>query len=137
MTKKDIVRLVSEKTELSQQQVKEIVQLTLESIIHVLVRDGRIELRNFGVFKVKERVARNARNPRTGEEVLVPKHETVAFKPGKLMTSRVQSERRRKTSSKKGIAKKAGQTAAAPKSNAQSTSTATKKGNKSSKPSKK
>ncbi len=137
MTKKDIVRLVSEKTELSQQQVKEIVQLTLESIIHVLVRDGRIELRNFGVFKVKERVARSARNPRTGEEVLVPKHETVAFKPGKLMTSRVQSERRRKTSSKKGTAKKAGQTAAAPKSNSQSAAKATKKGNKSSKPSKK
>ena len=100
MTKKDIVRLVSEKTDLSQQQVKEIVQLTLESIIHVLVRDGRIELRNFGVFKVKERVARNARNPRTGEEVHVPQHETVAFKPGKLMISRVQGERRRKASAK-------------------------------------
>ena len=136
MTKKDIVRLVSEKTELSQQQVKEIVQLTLESIIHVLVRDGRIELRNFGVFNVKERVARNARNPRTGEEVHVPKHETVAFKPGKLMTSKVQSERRRKAA-KKGTAKKTTKATVAPKTTAQTAKKAAKKESKAPKSNKK
>lgn len=97
MTKKDIVRLVSERTDLSQQAVKEIVQQTLESIIEVLVRNSRIELRNFGVFKVKKRAARNARNPRTGEEVLVPEHETVTFKPGKKMVSYVQRERQKRT----------------------------------------
>ena len=111
MTKKDIVRLVSEKTDLSQQAVKEIVQQTLESIIEVLVRDGRIELRNFGVFKVKERAARNARNPRTGEEVQVPEHETVAFKPGKMMVAHVQRERQKKAAAKKRAASKAGKTA--------------------------
>jgi DNA-binding protein HU-beta/integration host factor subunit beta len=137
MTKKDIVRLVSEKTDLSQQQVKEIVQLTLESIIHVLVRDGRIELRNFGVFKVKERVARNARNPRTGEEVHVPQHETVAFKPGKLMISRVQGERRRKASAKKNAVKKSGKSPATVKATSQSTGKVAKKGNKASKQGKK
>ncbi len=105
MTKKDIVRLVSEKTDLSQQLVKEIVQKTFESIIEVLVQDGRIELRNFGVFKVKERVARIARNPRTSEEVWVPEHETVAFKPGKMMVSQVQRQRSRKTSRKKVVKK--------------------------------
>ena len=107
MTKKDIVRLVSEKTDLSQQAVKEIVQQTLESSIEVLVRDGRIELRNFGVFKVKERAARNARNPRTGEEVQVPEHETVAFKPGKMMVAHVQRERQKKAAAKKRAAAKA------------------------------
>ena len=101
MTKKDIVRLVSEKTDLSQQMVKEIVQQTFESIIEVLAKDGRIELRNFGVFKVKVRAARNARNPRTSQEVWVPEHETVAFKPGKLMVSQVQRERQKKSSKKK------------------------------------
>ena len=111
MTKKEIVRLVSEKLELSQQQTKEIVQKTFESIIEVLVKDGRIELRNFGVFEVKLRAARNARNPRTGVEVWVDEHETVAFKPGKLLVKKVQRERKKKNA-KKAAAKKAAPKAA-------------------------
>ncbi len=107
MTKKDIVRLVSEKTELSQQTIKEVVQSTLESIVEILVRDGRIELRNFGVFQVKARAERLARNPRTGEEVIVPEHETVAFKPGKLMTAHIQAERQKKLAKKRRVAKTA------------------------------
>ena len=106
MTKKEIVRLVSEKAELSQQQAKEIVQKTLESIIEVLVADGRIELRNFGVFEVKYRAARYARNPRTGIQVWVDEHETVAFKPGKMMVQKVQKERKKKNAKKAAPAKK-------------------------------
>lgn len=106
MTKKEIVRLVSEKTDLSQQQTKEIVQKTFESIIEVLVSDGRIELRNFGVFEVKKRAARNARNPRTGVEVWVDEHETVAFKPGKMMVQKVQRDRKKKNAKRAAAAKK-------------------------------
>ncbi|MDD3590134.1 MAG: integration host factor subunit beta [Thermoguttaceae bacterium] len=106
MTKKEIVHLVSEKTNLSQQQTKEIVQKTLESIIEVLAKDGRIELRNFGVFVVKQRAARYARNPRTGEEVWVDEHETVAFKPGKMMLQKVQSDRKNKAKKTTKAAKK-------------------------------
>ena len=100
MTKKEIVHLVSEKTNLSQQQTKEIVQKTLESIIEVLAKDGRIELRNFGVFVVKQRAACYARNPRTGEEVWVDEHETASFKPGKMMLQKVQSDRKNKSKRK-------------------------------------
>lgn len=114
MTKKEIVRLVSEKTDLSQQQTKEIVQKTFESIIEVLVNDGRIELRNFGVFEVKKRAARNARNPRTGVEVWVDEHETVAFKPGKMMVQKVQRDRKKKLA-KKAVVKKAAPKATAAK----------------------
>lgn len=96
MTKKEIVRLVSEKTGLSQQEAKDVVQTTFDSIIEVLVKSGRLELRNFGVFAVKRRAARNARNPRTGVEVWVEEHETVAFKPGKMMVSQVQTERKKR-----------------------------------------
>ncbi|MBQ6828984.1 MAG: integration host factor subunit beta [Thermoguttaceae bacterium] len=96
MTKKEVVRLVSEKTGLSQQEAKEVVQTTFDSIIEVLVKTGRLELRNFGVFAVKRRAARNARNPRTGVEVWVDEHETVAFKPGKMMVSQVQTERKKR-----------------------------------------
>ena len=117
MTKKEIVRLVSEKTDLSQQQTKEIVQKTFESIIEVLVKDGRIELRNFGVFEVKVRAARN---PRTGVEVWVDEHETVAFKPGKMMVAKVQRERQKKA--KKAAAKKVAKAAKPAKAAAKKTS---------------
>ena len=90
VTKKDIVRTISDEIGLTQQQTKKIVQRTFDSIIESLVRDGRIELRNFGVFEVKSRAARRARNPRTGDEVIVPEKHVVTFKPGKYMEARVQ-----------------------------------------------
>ena len=60
-----------------------------ESMIETLVKDGRIELRNFGVFKVKKRKPRQGRNPRTGEKVLVPERTVVTFKAGEEMEERV------------------------------------------------
>ena len=90
MTKKDIVRTISEEVGLTQQQTKEIVQKTFDAIIESLVRERRIELRNFGVFEVKPRAARKARNPRTGEQVDVPKKHVVTFKPGKYMEAKVK-----------------------------------------------
>lgn len=90
MTKKDIVRMISEEVGLTQQQTKEIVQLTFDAIIETLAREHRIELRNFGVFEVKPRAARKARNPRTGQQVDVPRKHVVTFKPGKEMEARVR-----------------------------------------------
>ena len=90
VTKKDIVRTISEEVGLTQQQTKEIVQKTFDAIIESLVRERRIELRNFGVFEVKPRAARKARNPRTGEQVDVPRKHVVTFKPGKYMEAKVR-----------------------------------------------
>lgn len=90
MTKKDIVRTISEEVGLTQQQTKKIVQKTFDAIIECLVNERRIELRNFGVFEVKQRAARMARNPRTGKQVEVPQKCVVTFKPGKEMEARVE-----------------------------------------------
>lgn len=90
MTKKEIVRTISEEIGLTQLKTKEIVQKTFDAIVDTLVTDGRIELRNFGVFEVKRRARRKARNPRTGEKVLVPEKFVVTFKPGKEMEKRVR-----------------------------------------------
>lgn len=90
MTKKDIVRTISEEVGLTQQQTKKIVQKTFDAIVESLVRERRIELRNFGVFEVKTRAARKARNPRTGRQVEVPQKYVVTFKPGKEMEARVR-----------------------------------------------
>jgi len=89
VTKKEIVKAISEEIGLTQLKTKEIVQKTFDAIVDTLVRDGRIELRNFGVFEVKKRAARKARNPRTGDKVFVPEKFVVTFKPGKEMEEKV------------------------------------------------
>ena len=90
MTKKEIVKTISEEIGLTQLKTKEIVQKTFDAIVETLVTERRIELRNFGVFEVKERAARKARNPRTGARVDVPAKFVVTFKPGKEMEERVK-----------------------------------------------
>ena len=90
MTKKDIVRTIAEQIDLPQLRTKELVQRTFDALIEALVREGRIELRNFGVFQIKKREARMARNPRTGAKVPVLAKSVVTFKPGKEMEARVR-----------------------------------------------
>jgi nucleoid DNA-binding protein len=90
VTKKEIVRTISEEIGLTQLQTKEIVQKTFDAIVEALVAERRIELRNFGVFEVKRRAPRKARNPRTGDKVFVPEKYVVTFKPGKEMEERVK-----------------------------------------------
>jgi nucleoid DNA-binding protein len=90
VTKKEIVKQISEEVNLTQLKTKEIVQRTFEAIIETLFRERRIELRNFGVFEVKQRKARRARNPRTGDEVHVEPKNVVTFKPGKEMEERIR-----------------------------------------------
>jgi nucleoid DNA-binding protein len=90
VTKKEIVKAISDEIGLTQLKTKEIVQKTFDAIVRTLVEDGRIELRNFGVFEVKKRAARKARNPRTGERVDVAEKFVVTFKPGKEMEERVR-----------------------------------------------
>ena len=90
MTKKEIVKTISDKIGLTQLKTKEIVQQTFDAIVDTLVEERRIELRNFGVFEVKKRAARKARNPRTGERVDVAEKYVVTFKPGKEMEEKVR-----------------------------------------------
>jgi nucleoid DNA-binding protein len=101
VTKKDIVRTIAEELGLTQHQTEQIVQKTFDSIVNTLVADGRVELRGFGVFEVRWRKARKARNPQTGEKVMVPERCAVIFKPGKEMEARVAEEEGRRDGSRR------------------------------------
>lgn len=90
MTKKDIVLKISDETNIKQIDVKKVVQKTFDCIIDSLVRGEKVELRNFGVFKIKERRSRTGRNPRTGQVVPVPSRKVAVFKPGLEMKSKVR-----------------------------------------------
>src|SRR5258708_9841770 len=90
VTKKEIVKQISERIGLTQLKTKEIVQQTFDAIVETLLSERRIELRNFGVFEVKRRKARKARNPRTGDKVDVGPKNVVTFKPGKEMEEKIR-----------------------------------------------
>lgn len=90
VTKKEIVKQISERAELTQLKTKQIVQWTFDAIIETLASEGRIELRNFGVFEVKRRKPRRARNPRTNQPVEVEAKNVVTFQPGKVMEEKVK-----------------------------------------------
>lgn len=90
MTKKDLAANIAENKGLRQDETRVVVDEVLEEISRSLSRGEKVELRGFGVFKVKERQARLGRNPRTGEEVSVPAMKVVHFKAGKELKERVR-----------------------------------------------
>jgi DNA-binding protein HU-beta/integration host factor subunit beta len=89
VTKKELSKAISEELGLTSLAALQAVQRVLDGITDTLVEKGRIELRNFGVFEVRKRKPRKARNPRTGEKVKVPAKMVVTFKPGREMEERV------------------------------------------------
>ncbi|MGC9326489.1 MAG: HU family DNA-binding protein, partial [Candidatus Hinthialibacter sp.] len=89
VTKKEIIEIVSERTKLKKNHTKAIVECVFDVFTETLAREGRIEIRNFGVFKVKRTPARVGRNPVTKESADVPARNIVQFKAGKFMKERV------------------------------------------------
>lgn len=91
-TKRDIVNHIADETGLTQMEVKRVVQSTFDYIVNEMVNGRRIELRNFGVFYVKVRKARQGRNPNKPETVIpVPAKFIPVFKPGKILKEQVSS----------------------------------------------
>ncbi|MFN7138691.1 MAG: HU family DNA-binding protein [Limisphaerales bacterium] len=90
MTKRDLVLRISNETGLVQQDVLNVVQMTLDYISEAVANGDTVELRNFGVFEVKTRRARVGRNPNHPEkDVPIPQRAVVKFKPGKEMREAV------------------------------------------------
>ena len=90
MTKKDIVLKISDESKFKQVVVKKVVHRVFDVMLEALLKGDKIEIRNFGVFKVKKRKPRIGRNPRTNQPVPVPERKTVVFKPGLEMKQRIK-----------------------------------------------
>ena len=95
-TREDIIRRAGDKLNLTHDEMKIVLDTTLDTMAEMLTEDYsriRIELRNFGVFEVKPTLAKpRARNPRTNEEVYVPPRRKIHFKPGKMIRQELQQE---------------------------------------------
>lgn len=83
MTKADLIREVAAASDLTKKHSEVIVNTVFDSIIEALHRDDKVELRGFGSFRIRQRRARQGRNPKTGARVKVPAKKIPYFKPGK------------------------------------------------------
>jgi integration host factor subunit beta len=89
ITKKELVDRIAENTRTKRLIVKPVIQSFLDEIISELVKNNRLEFRDFGVFEPRVRAARRARNPKTQQEVGVPAGRVVRFKAGRLMKQKI------------------------------------------------
>ncbi|MBD5605312.1 MAG: HU family DNA-binding protein [Candidatus Eremiobacteraeota bacterium] len=111
MTKNELIRELAEEFELPRKQVGEMVETILEKMTNVLKSGDKVQLTPFGQFRIRDRAARMARNPQTGEPVKVPAKRVLKFVPGKTLKDAVGAPRRA-SAAKKSPAKKAASKAA-------------------------
>lgn len=89
ITKKEIINGISDRTKMTAQKVSQVVNMFLDEIVQGLASGDRFEFRDFGVFEVVERKPKQARNPRTGETVMIPPKKVVKFKNGRIMKEKI------------------------------------------------
>lgn len=89
MNKNDIIKVVAERTSLTQKDVTVVVDTFLTAVTKALVKGEEVNLAGFGKFVVKTRASRESINPRTKEVVKVPSCKAVSFKPGKQIKEAV------------------------------------------------
>jgi DNA-binding protein HU-beta len=107
MTKSELVRELAEDFELPRRQVTELVEAMLEKITEVLKTGDKVQLTPFGQFRIRDRAARIARNPQTGEPVNVPAKRVLKFTAGRTLKDAVGTPVRKSSAAKKSTAKKA------------------------------
>lgn len=92
VTKKDIIAEVARRTGLDVQSVRRVAQSVFDCMCEGLGKDGEIEIRNFGMFRIKSTPERRARNPKRGEAITVPAKKHIHFKPGQQMKALINQE---------------------------------------------
>ena len=115
MTKSELVRVLAEDFELPRRQVNDLVEGLLDKITEVLKSGEKVALTPFGQFRIRDRAARIARNPQTGEPVNVPAKRVLKFTAGRTLKEAVGAPKRggakksaaKKSTAKKSVAKKA------------------------------
>ena len=89
MNKSELIEKLAERCNVSVMQAEEVVNLIYDKMKNTLVGGGRIEIRGFGSFVVKEYDAYQGRNPKTGEKIDVPPKKLPFFKVGKGLKERI------------------------------------------------
>ncbi len=89
MVKSELIDIISSKLDITSQKAEEFVDLFFDSIVEALTAEGRVEIRGFGAFTVRQYKAYNGRNPKTGEKISVPGKKLPFWKTGLDLRQRV------------------------------------------------
>ncbi|MBM4236138.1 MAG: HU family DNA-binding protein [Firmicutes bacterium] len=90
MNKQELIALVSEKANLSKKESEAAVTAVIEGITATLSKGEKVQLVGFGTFEVRQRQAREGRNPSTGETIKIAAQKVPAFKAGKALKDQVK-----------------------------------------------
>ena len=90
MNKADLITEIAEKAQVTKAVGTRVLDATLESIVTALKAGKRVPLVGFGTFEVRNRAARKGRNPRTGQEIMIPAAKVPSFKAGKKLKETIQ-----------------------------------------------
>ena len=91
MNKSEIVAMVADQVNLTRKDAEMAIDAFLDAICEGLANGEKVVISGFGTFEVRNRVARSGRNPRTGEEIVIPGQKTPAFKAGKGLKDAVNA----------------------------------------------
>ena len=91
MNKSELIERLAEKSGLNVMQSEDVVNLIYRKMRDTMVNGGRIEIRGFGSFVVKEYQAYQGRNPKTGDKISVPPKKLPFFKVGKELKERIDT----------------------------------------------
>lgn len=90
MKKSDLIEFVATRAGCSKKDAKTMVETVFDGIERGLVEDGKVSLSGFGNFVMRERAGRKARNPKTGESVMVPPKRVPIFQPSDILKKVVE-----------------------------------------------
>jgi DNA-binding protein HU-beta len=91
MTKAELVTRMAQEAELTKRQAEKVLEVFLDSIQTALSRGESLSLVEFGRFSVLARAGRKGRNPRTGQDLMIPARKSAKFSAGKRLRERLQS----------------------------------------------
>ena len=90
MNKAELIHAIAASTDLTKKDAEKALTATLDAITTALAEGDKVQIVGFGAFEVKERPARKARNPKTGEEIQIGARRSPMFKPGKALKEAVE-----------------------------------------------
>lgn len=89
MNKSELIATIAESGGMTKVRAGEVLDKVLAYMAEAMEKGERVTISGFGSFKVVERAAQKGRNPQTGDNIIIPAHNVVKFKPGKILCKRV------------------------------------------------
>ena len=89
MNRQELISVMSERAEISKKDADAALKAFTDVVAEELKKSGKVQIVGFGTFEVTERAERMGRNPKTGEEILIPASKSPKFKAGKTLKTAI------------------------------------------------